>query len=100
LFTYNPCHEARRIGVVALKRAGYNQGQTDFDKIVELFDILSEKCGWLDKHFRYRRVYQIHSIYTNPYKMDRCSTIKTYRSSITGKSLCVGKACPKYVEGL
>lgn len=87
LFGRNPLHSARRMTVTQLREIGY-----DFSQVVQLFEEMGKRFGWVDRMFRNRRIYQIKHIYFRhpPYKHDTCGKIKNEHG------LCVGEACPKF----
>lgn len=90
LFSRNPTHATRRMTVIQLKEIGYKFGQ-----VINLFEEMSNKFGWVDRMFRSRRNYQIKHIYFHipKYEHDTCGTIKNKHG------LCIGKPCPKFRGG-
>jgi|GEM_PF-4259646 len=85
LFTSNPPHFIRVSACIKIKRL-YPQ-----DKAVKFFDMLSDKCNWIDKTNRNTRVYNIRHIFNRNYKLPQCKRIRE-------EGYCVGKSCRYYNE--
>ncbi|RLF04723.1 MAG: hypothetical protein DRJ64_06545 [Thermoprotei archaeon] len=93
LQTKNPAHTTR-IEVVIILRDKF-----DFtpEEINEFWEELAEHFGYIDIDNHKTRWIQINDIFNRKhYRPHTCLKLLSTRSTLTGRSLCIGKTCPHF----